>query len=262
MTISPNKWELDVQAYLNACNITATTPRAQIRDFAAGVNALGLWNSMVCWPLRSTQNAGTGTTAYSLGGLGTHNMTLVGGPTWGSDGLTMTTAHHAHTADFLDASTITVFVRRSGATSGVNSRLLSQWDFAGNKRSWSIAVDPNDASKMTIFRDSVGNNNVASLEWFSTSVFSSADTVISAQWVDGGGRAAWYGTTEQTLVPFSGYANLTARLDTDAPIILNAVGVVGAVTANASGVYAAAAIVRGSITASQREGITNLIATL
>jgi hypothetical protein len=87
MVISPNKWELDTQAYLNVCNITSTTPRQQLRDFAAGVNDLGLWNSMVCWPLRSTQNAGSGTTAYSLGGLGTYNGTLTDGPTWGADGV-------------------------------------------------------------------------------------------------------------------------------------------------------------------------------
>jgi hypothetical protein len=87
MIISANKWEHDVQAYLNICNITDTTPRKQIRDFAAGVNDLGLWSNMVCWPLRSTQNAGTGTTAYSLGGLGTFDGTLTNGPTWGVDGL-------------------------------------------------------------------------------------------------------------------------------------------------------------------------------
>ena len=95
MTISPNKWELDVQAYLNTCNITAATPRKQIRDFSAGVNDLGLWNSMVCWPLRSSQNYGSGTTAFSLGGLGTFNGTLTNGPTWGADGVNFnaTTAH-------------------------------------------------------------------------------------------------------------------------------------------------------------------------
>jgi hypothetical protein len=87
MVISPNKWELDTQAYLNVCNITSTTPRQQLRDFAAGVNDLGLWNSMVCWPLRSTQNAGTGSVAYSLGGLGTFNGTLTNGPTWETSGI-------------------------------------------------------------------------------------------------------------------------------------------------------------------------------
>ena len=92
MTISPNKWELDVQGYLNVCNITAATPRKQIRDFSAGVNDLGLWNSMVCWPLRSSQNYGSGTTAFSLGGLGTYNGTLTNGPSWGADGLTFAAA--------------------------------------------------------------------------------------------------------------------------------------------------------------------------
>ena len=87
MVISPNKWELDVQGYLNTCNITAATPRKQIRDFSAGVNDLGLWNSMVCWPLRSSQNYGSGTTAFSLGGLGTFNGTLTNGPSWGADGV-------------------------------------------------------------------------------------------------------------------------------------------------------------------------------
>jgi hypothetical protein len=47
---------------------------------------------MVCWPLRSSQNAGTGSTAYSLGGLGTYNGTLINGPTWGEDGLNFNAA--------------------------------------------------------------------------------------------------------------------------------------------------------------------------
>jgi len=42
---------------------------------------------MVCWPLRSAQNKGSGTTVYSLGGYGTYNGTLSSGPTWGSTGI-------------------------------------------------------------------------------------------------------------------------------------------------------------------------------
>ena len=96
MTISPNKWELDVQAYLNTCNITAATPRKQIRDFSAGVNDLGLWNSMVCWPLRSSQNAATGDIMFSLGGLGTFNGTMVNNPTRGADGMEFSNATSTH----------------------------------------------------------------------------------------------------------------------------------------------------------------------
>jgi hypothetical protein len=77
--------------------VTATTlgpivtsladPRQLIVDFAQGIDQLGLWNSMVCWPLRSSQNAGSGTTAFSLGGLGQFNGTLVNAPTWGANGM-------------------------------------------------------------------------------------------------------------------------------------------------------------------------------
>jgi hypothetical protein len=62
-------------------------PRQLIIDFAQGIDRLGLWNSMVCWPLRRSQNAGGGTTAFSLGGLGQFNGTLVNAPTWGADGV-------------------------------------------------------------------------------------------------------------------------------------------------------------------------------
>jgi hypothetical protein len=62
--------------------------RRLISDFVRGIKSLGLWNSMVCWPLRASQNAGGGTTAFSLGGLGQFNGTLVNAPTWGANGMT------------------------------------------------------------------------------------------------------------------------------------------------------------------------------
>ena len=75
----------DARAY---CQASGATDRAALNFFVKGIKRLGLWEDMVCWPLRSAQNAGTGSTAYSLGGLGTYNGTLVNGPTWGADGIT------------------------------------------------------------------------------------------------------------------------------------------------------------------------------
>jgi hypothetical protein len=75
----------DTLAFITA---SGATDIQAIDGFVKGVKALGLWDSMVAWPLRSSQNAGTGTTAYSLGGLGTFNGTLTNGPTWGTDGIT------------------------------------------------------------------------------------------------------------------------------------------------------------------------------
>jgi hypothetical protein len=77
-------YDADATAFAAA---SGATDVAALSAFVKGVKELGLWSNMVCWPLRSTQNAGTGTTAYSLGGLGTFNGTLTNGPTWGVDGI-------------------------------------------------------------------------------------------------------------------------------------------------------------------------------
>jgi hypothetical protein len=82
-------FDADAAAYFDRAGVTNATAKAQINAFVKGVKDLGLYNNMVCWPLRSAQNAGTGTTAYSLGGLGTFNGTLSGAtlPTWNTSGI-------------------------------------------------------------------------------------------------------------------------------------------------------------------------------
>ena len=77
----------DAAAYIATAGVTDATAKTQINAFVKGVKNLGLWNDIISWPLRSTQNAGTGTTAYSLGGLITKNGTLTNGPTWGANGI-------------------------------------------------------------------------------------------------------------------------------------------------------------------------------
>ena len=59
----------------------------QLNKFIIGTKKLGLWNTMVCWPMRSVHNAGTGSTVYSLGGMGIYNGSMVNGPTWGNNGM-------------------------------------------------------------------------------------------------------------------------------------------------------------------------------
>jgi hypothetical protein len=83
-------YDADAVAYFERAGVTDATAKGQINAFVKGVKDLGLYNNMVCLPFRSSQNAGTGTTAYSLGGAGTYDGTLNGTlkPTWGADGLT------------------------------------------------------------------------------------------------------------------------------------------------------------------------------
>jgi hypothetical protein len=83
-----NPLDRDAREFIQRAGVTDAAGRIQLNEFVRGIKGLGLWDSMVAWPLRSNQNAGTGTTAYSLGGLGTFNGTLVNGPTWGADGIT------------------------------------------------------------------------------------------------------------------------------------------------------------------------------
>ena len=80
---------LETQEYFNKISSVATDikDKESVFKFVEGIFDLGLWDSMICWPLRSSQNAGVGNTVYSLGGLGTYNGTLVNGPTWGADGI-------------------------------------------------------------------------------------------------------------------------------------------------------------------------------
>jgi hypothetical protein len=109
-TLATGAWSLRAQSLYRRDNIwprrdpdavafaatSGATDIDAISDFVKGVKRLGLWSNMVCWPLRSSQNAGTGTTAYSLGGLGTFNGTLVNGPTWGTSGTAFTTTQFAN----------------------------------------------------------------------------------------------------------------------------------------------------------------------
>lgn len=94
--------DLDAVAYIGKVGITDVTAQNAINDFVLGIKNLGLWSSMVCWPLRSSQNAGTGTTAYSLGGLGTYNGTLVNSPSWTTDGIDHTAASSQTTSFPID----------------------------------------------------------------------------------------------------------------------------------------------------------------
>jgi hypothetical protein len=79
-------YDADALTYFTNTGITDLTARRQINDFVVGVKALGAWSTMVCWPMRSSQN-GTGATVYSLGGGGTFNGTMAAGATWGSEGI-------------------------------------------------------------------------------------------------------------------------------------------------------------------------------
>lgn len=59
-------YDPDAISYINRSGATDINA---INDFVLQTKGLGIWDKLICWPMRSTLNAGTGRTVYGLGGL-------------------------------------------------------------------------------------------------------------------------------------------------------------------------------------------------
>jgi len=135
-------FDADAAAYFDRAGVTDATAKAQINSFVKGVKDLGLYNNMVSWLFRSTQNAGTGLTAYSLGGFGTFNGTLTNMiPTWGTDGITFDgTNDYISTALTSGFSAVSVFsISKKDATSQTMGEIFK--DDEGANREWAIFAE-------------------------------------------------------------------------------------------------------------------------
>lgn len=126
--------DLDAVAYIGKVGITDVVAQNAINDFVLGMKALNYYTSMAVWLFRSNQNKGTGTIAYSLGGLGSFDGTLTNGPTWGTDGIVFDGSN-----DFItlpdntfssgnSAESFLGFLKPSGGSGGV---IIGQGDPSG-----------------------------------------------------------------------------------------------------------------------------------
>lgn len=87
----PSAYDPDAVSYFTASGVSDSTQKLNISQFITGVKKQNMWTNLIeGWTLRSTQNAGSGTTSYGL--KGAFNGTLVNGPTWGTDGITIVAA--------------------------------------------------------------------------------------------------------------------------------------------------------------------------
>jgi hypothetical protein len=131
-----NNRDADADSYILRAGVTDATSQTQINNFVVGAKSLGVWNNMNCWLFRSSQNVGSGTTAYNLGGLGTFNGTLVNGPTWGADGIVfdgnndyITLPDNAFSSGN-SAESNWAFIKPNASTN--NAVILGQGDPSGN----------------------------------------------------------------------------------------------------------------------------------
>jgi hypothetical protein len=118
-------FDADAAAYFERAGVTDATAKGQINAFVKGMKDLGLYSNMLSWPLRSAQNAGTGSTAYSLGGLQTANATLVNGSTWAANGTPFTTTQYANATISDPGQDLTLLLVAAG--SGANFSAFPQF---------------------------------------------------------------------------------------------------------------------------------------
>lgn len=134
----------------------------QLNKFVVGIKRMGLWNQMVCWPMRSIHNAGRGSTVYSLGGLGIFNGTMVNSPSWENIGIKFIIPNR----QYIDVTPIT-------QTFNINttSILAARSDIAAFVVPRLIGTAFSPASELTLWMDT-GTNNTYGLQTWSTSVYS------------------------------------------------------------------------------------------
>jgi hypothetical protein len=142
---------------------TTQNSRQLINNFVKGIKSLGLWNSMVCWPLRSSQNAGSGLTARSLGGLGNFDGTLAGGtlPSWTANGLSLAASSQMNASVTTVPENVTLLFAAAG--NGTQTA-FAQYFGLQNASAWSanearIQDGQNNNGLTTNQRNSVINTN-------------------------------------------------------------------------------------------------------
>jgi len=96
--------DIDYIKYIQAAGITDTFAQTQILNFILGAKALGIWNNIVCWPLRLNQNIKAGNTVYSLGGFGSYPGTLINNPTRELNGIYFQTTNQQGISTTLGAN--------------------------------------------------------------------------------------------------------------------------------------------------------------
>lgn len=139
-----------------------------VSDFVKGLKTYNLWGNLICWPLRANQNAGSGSSLYSLGNIGVYNGTLAS-TTWDANGLIFngSSSRVSTTLSYITSDHTSISVSRYNSIAG-NQTIFSK-DDAGSNRQFnhtsdgsSIAPAVFNPSARTMF---VGSPSVGSFNY-------------------------------------------------------------------------------------------------
>lgn len=224
-----------------------------IQKFVQGVKALGLYDDMVCWPLRSAQNAGSGTTAYSLGGLGTFNGTLVNGPTWGVDGVTKANAAERINIGETNSSlrgALSVFACFKSSAAADNQRVFNCQDGSASSNYWQLDLSLNVVKRLHV---ATTRNNVNAS---TTDADPTGRETLFNYWGAALASTSAHGFTNGTAA--AEQTGLAARNATGTPNV-DMIGTPGA--ANARGTLSFAVALTPTLTSAQMSSIYSLYKT-
>jgi hypothetical protein len=229
LVLSPNNskaavYDRDAINYFSRAGVTDATAKAQINAFVKGVKNLGLYNSMVCWPLRSSQNAGTGTTAYSLGGLGTFNGTTTS-ITRDADGYIFngTTSKIVTTLNSVTSDHTSISVSKYNSTAG-NQAIIAKDDVTNRQFNhisdgFSIAPQVFNPSARSMF---VGSPATGSFNYITLRNSASltncnrngnAQTTATAGTMNGGSASFYIGSLSNSIFFFNGLISFASVIN-------------------------------------------------
>jgi hypothetical protein len=244
---------------------TGATDLLPLNNLITYVRGEGLLSNFRLYPQKSSQNYGTGSTVEGIGSLTSNNMTLVGSPTWGADGIVYNgSSQCGQIVDFLGTATLTVFaaVTQASAALTANEVIIAQFSGSDNERS--ISLQQAGAVGGDPYRLVRSLNGTPTQEIYNTagSLGSTSARTIVAQWIDGGGRALWFNNSSIS-VSLAGGSAQTQKFDSDADIGFAATIDVGTPASFAALTGKAAAFLEGvTPTTTQRETLVDLINAL
>jgi len=256
----------DVAAFRAASGATNVTGLNRLAVYLKGQS---LWDYARFYPMKSSQNAGSGSTVYGLGGLTSSNMTLVNSPTWGSDGVTFTSAstQYGNLGDVFDGGAMAVFGRVAfTAEPTLQESLVGVYASGANKRSFIVSRLGNVSGDP--FRFLASTDGVASSDYRSSAYVSSTDMeCIVATVSDSGSVSLYQDKQSRSISLYGGIALTTAPYNSDLPVFFSAYNSGGAdVPLNFSDLIANSLLFMSgaglSLTTTQRETITDLINAL
>jgi hypothetical protein len=247
--------DTDVLAFAAASGAVSIPDLLKIEDLVAYLKAQSLWDYARFYPMKSAQNAGSGSTVYGLGGLTSNNMTLVNSPTWGSDGVTFASAssQYGTISDFMGGGTVSMWW--SGAWDS-GSSAIGQYDYGLSQRSTQLAIESGNARLVRSL-----DGGAVNIEQYIGTTSISGNVTLSAEWIDGGGRSCWIEKAPETLSISAG-SSQTGRFNTSVNATLMCNLNSNSPANFSSGTAVFAGFIETALTTTQRETITDLINAL